>query len=148
LDLAGAVMPKQITVACHGPIAVSRKYRSPWEDVRLSWTGKPGRKKYHLVVSLFSKPSAVRYHRELTAHDGDGESDEQMHQSGLAIEAMDHGKRHLIMTGCDNLPDVYSPEEFIDRAEAERMIADVMRANGYENIRCKWKRPKFIITPI
>jgi len=71
-----------------------------------------------------------------------------MHQSGLAIEAMDHGKRHLIMTGCDNLPDVYSPEEFIDRAEAERMIADVMRANGYENIRCKWKRPKFIITPI
>jgi len=45
------------------------------------------------------------------------------------------------------MPNVYSPKPLIDRAEAELMIAEVMRYHGFDNIRCKWKRPKSIIIP-
>ena len=48
-------MPKKITVDCYGPIAHNKKYKSPWEDVWLSWTGKPGRTKYYLAPCLCSK---------------------------------------------------------------------------------------------
>lgn len=141
-------MSKKITVSCYGPIAVSRKYQSRWEDVSLSWTGKPARKKYQLVVSLFSKPAAERYHQELIAHKQDEGSNDKIDQSRLAIEAIDQGILHLIRDGGDNLPDVYTPKDVIDRNEAERMIAAVMKSRGFENIRCKWKRPKFIIYPV
>ncbi|MBN1569114.1 MAG: hypothetical protein JXA73_14790 [Acidobacteria bacterium] len=144
-------MPKKIRVSCYGPIAVSRRYRSPWEDVFLSWTGKPGRRKYHLMLSLISRKVAERDHQEDTmspVQSHDAKSSDLMRQSGPDIEAIALGKIHVIMNGSDNLPDVYTPKEYIDRAEAERMIAVVMRLHGFDSIRCKWKRPKFIITPV
>ena len=48
-------MSKEIKVNCRGQISISSKYESPWEDVWLSWKGKPGRKKYYSILRLSSK---------------------------------------------------------------------------------------------
>jgi len=48
-------MPKEIKVTCWGSIALSDKYKSYWEDVWLTWKGKPGRKKYYSILRLSSK---------------------------------------------------------------------------------------------
>jgi FAD synthase len=45
-------------------------------------------------------------------------------------------------------PTVYTASELIDRAEAERMIAVLMRTLGFNSIRFKWKRPRFIVRPM
>lgn len=143
-------MPKKITVASYGPIAVSSKYESPWEDVYLSWTAKPGRKKYRIAPCLCSKSEAEREHRinlKCRAENPEMDWSDDINHSTLALEAI--ALKGIYIDGPDSdIPNVYSPAEFIDRIEAERMIAEVMKLHGFNSIRCKWKRPKIVVIPV
>lgn len=143
-------MPKKITVKCYGPIGHNKTYQSPWEDVWLSWTGKPGRKKYYLAPTLCSKTSTI-YDQEINIEckkrNPNIDFDDDIKETQKAIDSINNGIIYI-----DNpkskLPNISSPKDYIDRAEAERMIAEVMKLHGYDSIICKWRRPKFVIIPI
>lgn len=143
-------MPKKITVDCYGPIAVGRKYQSPWEDVWLSWKAKPGRKKYYLAPCLIGKIDAEQSHElnlECVKIHPDTNWTEEIEQSKAAVEATSLGKI-FIADPESAIPNVYTPKDFIDRAEAEKMIACLMKLHGVKNIKCVWRKPRFIVVPM
>jgi len=141
-------MPKKITVKCYGPIGINKTYQSSWEDVWLSWTDKPGRKKYYLAPCLCSKTDLKRdYQIELELKE-DGILS-FLKQTEDALKFVNNNKIYVyVHNDYKNIPTIYSPKDFIDRAEAERMISEVMKLHGYDSIICKWKRPKTVIIPM
>jgi hypothetical protein len=46
-----------------------------------------------------------------------------------------------------NIPNIYTSAEWIDRAEAERMLRYYLASMGYHNVRFNWKRPDFVVNP-
>jgi hypothetical protein len=144
------LMPKKITVSCSGPIALSPKNQSPWEDVWLYWTGKPGRKRYCLGPWLCSKSHTEREYKSCLAFQADNHDldySEEIKQYGTALEAIRLGNIHIEDPN-GKMPNIYTPAEFIDRVEAERLIAFLMKLHGFENIHCKWLKPKMVIIPV
>ena len=143
-------MPKEIKVKCYGPITLSSNYESPWEDVWLSWKGKPGRKKYYLGPCLSSKTDAESEHEinlECQEKHPDIEWDEEIEKSRETLEVINNGEIY-IDDNHSTIPNVYSPKEFINRKEAERMIVKLLETRGVKNIKCNWLKPKMIIVPI
>lgn len=135
-------MPKKITVKCYGPIAVGREHRSSWEDVWLSWTGKPGRKKYYLGPTLVSRTALEQDHQiNIKCRFND-----EIVRTSEVLKQVLAGNSWVDWSN-PNIPTIYSPKEWIDRDEAERMIGELMLHHGFTSIRCKWKRPKMIIIP-
>jgi hypothetical protein len=57
-------MPKHVTIRCYDPIARDKFARQPWSDVWLSFTAKPGRKKYCFAPTLVSKVALERFSNE------------------------------------------------------------------------------------
>jgi hypothetical protein len=72
---------------------------------------------------------------------------EAVKQSKLALQTIGKGKIY-IDDPSSRIPNIYTPRELINRAEAERMIAEVMKLHGFDSIRCKWMRPKLLIIPV
>lgn len=139
-------MPKKILVRCHSPLAVDRKCDVEWSDVWLSWTDKPGRKKYYLAPCLCSKSSLdldIEVQNKCTADYPDLDWRDETEMLAKASEAVGAG-RIYIEDSPNGTPTIYSPMEYINRDEAERMIAEVMKLHGYNDIVCKWKRTKIV----
>jgi len=141
---------KKINVNCFGPIAVSKKYSSPWEDVWLSWTGKPGRKKYRLAPCLCGKLEAEQ-ELELTLECKEKypeiDWDEDIQKSELALMEISNGNIY-VEDPKDKITNIYTPKDCIDREEAEKMIRILMESHGFDLIRLKWNRPKLIVIPM
>ena len=53
-------MPKLITVRSYDPIAADKNYRQPWSDVWISFTGKPGRKRFRFGPTLVALPALIQ----------------------------------------------------------------------------------------
>jgi len=143
-------MSKKITVKCHGPIAANRKYKSLWEDVWLSWTGKPGRTKYYSAPCLIGKLNAEDDHElnlDCVKKYPETDWDDEIAQSKSAIEAISRGEIYIDDPKSD-IPNVYTSKDLIDRKEAELMIAEVMKLHGFKEIRYKWIRPKIVVIPM
>ena len=135
-------MPKKITARCHGPIAASKKYSSPWEDVWLSWTGKPGRKRYYLAPTLVSHYDIrieLEINQELQAKYGSS-YDSDVEEYTEILKYLDHQPYYHLPD--DKFPTVFTSSEAINRKEATRMIEYLMRSLGFNDIICKWKRLK------
>lgn len=141
---------KLITIRCYGPIAVNKQYKSLWEDIWLSWTGKPGRTKYYLGPTLLSKTEAYNEYElnlDCKKHHPEIDWEDEIRKSQIAINSIE-GDAIYIEDPADEIPNIYSPREYIDRVEAESMIAAIMKSKGFDKIRCKWVRPKLIIVPM
>jgi len=135
-------MPKKITVRCLGPIAASTKYSSPWEDVWLSWTGKPGRKKFYLapiLVSHYDTRIELEINKKLQAEHG-SLYDNDVEQYTEILKILDHKPYYHLPD--NTFPTVFTSSEVINREEATRMIEYLMRSLGFDDIMCKWKRLK------
>ena len=143
-------MSKEIKVRCYGPIAVSKQYESPWEDVWLSWKGKPGRKKYYLGPCLKSRTECksdleinLDCQKDYPEHDWS----DDIKRNKLALAAIKSGKI-FIDDNYPTIPDICSPKEFINRKEAEVMIGVVLKEMyDIKNIKCNWLKPNIIIIP-
>lgn len=142
-------MPKKITVKCYGPISINSEYKSPWEDIWLSWTDKPGRKKYYCGPTLICKPtleSDLKISLECKKDYIDG-FDKEIEEYTNALAILKHIDIYIPMFN-DDIPNIYTSKDYINRQEAERMIAELMKVYGYNDIVCKWKRSKFVIIPV
>ena len=139
-------MPKQIKVRCYGPITVDPDYPSLWEDVYLSWTQKPGRKRMEIAPCLVSKTDLIS---DLLTHknmqeDGAADFSEDIERLEKALSTIENG--HYYIYDKDNpLTDMCTPKEYIDKKEAEKMIRLIMIEYGYDNVKLKWERPKMVI---
>lgn len=126
-------MPK-INVTCYGPIANSKKSKSIWEDVWISWN-KPNRKgrkeKTHRGPCLCS----------LT--DLKNEPDPESPTVEILIQ-----QGYYIPDPNSEIPEIYTSKEYIDRQEAENMIVYLL-TNYYgmkeEHVWFKWKRTDLVI---
>ena len=137
-------MPKLITVRSSDPIAADKNYRQPFFDVWISFTGKPGRKKYKFGPTLVALP-ALKQDLEMArdANDADEIADCEKILKFLNDEDFYVAPR----SDEAEFPSIYTAREYIDRAEAERMIASFMRTLGFAVCRFKWRRPKFTMVP-
>ena len=143
-------MPKEIKVTCWGSIALSDKYKSYWEDVWLTWKGKPGRKKYYSILRLSSKTECesklkikLEYQKKYHYLDYINEID----VCEKILTSINNGQIYIDYM-YSNIPNVHSPKEFIDRKEAEVMIGVVLKEiYDIKNIKCNWLKPSIIIIP-
>lgn len=146
-------MPKKITVSCCGPIALGKRnnYEVPWEDVYLSWSGKPKGKKYRIAPVIVSKTDAEHEYKllkELQEENPDYDFSEEINILENALKHIKEYNQIYIHDPNDPLCAIYTPKEYIDRKEAERMIRELMVNHyGFNEIICKWKRPRLVILP-
>lgn len=149
-------MPKKIIVKCHGPISINSEYQSPWEDVWLSWTDKPRRTKYYCGPTLICKPTlesdlkiSLECKKDYADNNYDLQNgfDKEIEEYTNALAILEHIDIHIPIFN-DDIPNIYTSKDYIDRQEAERMIAELMKVYGYDDIVCKWKRSKFVIIPM
>ena len=138
-------MPKLITVRSYDPIAIDRKCRQPWSDVWISFTGKPGRKKYKFGPTLVAFPALIQdveLARYFSKADQIADCEKILKSlavnGDLYIETIHSGLAY---------PSIYTSRKYIDRAEAERMIGFFMRTLGFASCRFKWLRAKFTMVP-
>lgn len=144
-------MPKQKRVICrsHGAIAAGPQYHTHWEDVWLTWKGKPGRRIYRaapmiatradLEAELWIDRDVQKKHPEHDYSDDIRLAEELLSKLDAAPFARDNW----------DCPNVYTNAEAIDRAEAERMLAWFLEdAHGVRNPKFAWKKPEVIVQGI
>lgn len=143
-------MPKKIEIKCYGPIAVSKTAKCPWEDVYMYWTQKPGRKKKRMWVVLDTK---VNMEKDLESYkklqeEGDADFSEEISEFEKELKILETTD---IMVGTveDDYAELFTNNDFIDRNEAEKMMFKFLRYLGINNeLKFKWRRQNFIITPV
>ena len=143
-------MPKKIVCKCHEPIGISKKYKQPWSDVYISWTDKPGRKKYRLAPCLVSKPFAeadLKTNLEIQEKYKSLDFQTDIDECRSAIDWLENFDI-CVHNPNNSFPNIYTSKDYIDRHEAEKMIAELMKFYGYQNIKCKWKRVKLFVIPM
>jgi hypothetical protein len=141
---------KLIHVSCWGPIAFSNKYKSPWEDVWISWTGKPGRTKYRLapcLISLTDLKDNIELTQTLQKENPDIDWSDEIEELTNAFENTFLGNI-FVANPKDKLTNIYTPMEFITREEANNMIRELMKFYNFDKIRIKWSRPKMLVIPV
>jgi len=135
---------KLITVRSYDPIATDREYRQPWSDVWISFTGKPGRKRCKFGPTLVALPALIQ-DVELARSSGDVAETRDCER---ILRVLSRSNYYVEARSSEaGFPSIYTSRKYIDRAEAERMIAHFMSTLGVAACRCKWLRPKFTMVP-
>lgn len=141
---------KKIKVSCCGPIAFKDTYKSMWEDVWLTWTSKPGRKKNYLGPTLISFYDAIRECKQLVELQKDNPdldySEEIQEYNNLIKDSQSNG--FSISWVDKKCPTVITDKECINREEADKMINYLMQYFGFKKVTTKWTRPKLMIVPV
>ena len=144
-------MSKKIVCSCHEPIGISKDYEQPWSDTYLSWTGKPGRKKYGLAPTLIGKQAAIQDYKIscwlLEKYPDVKDYQDEKTQLESIIRVLEEEKTYVIIDVEKDLPTVYTYKDYINRKEAENMISELMKFKDYYDIKCKWKRVKIYVIP-
>jgi hypothetical protein len=146
-------MPKHVTIRCYDPIARYKLARQPWSDVWLSYTAKPGRKKYCFAPTLVSKPvleDDLRSAQEQQAKDPSSKHVEDVELAEKVLAIFASGGKHFVDVESSEAftPTIYTARSYIDRMEAEMMLGKFMRTLGYLDVTYKWLKPKILMTPV
>lgn len=142
-------MPKKIELNCYGPIAVDKTAECLWEDVYMYWTQKPGRKKKRVWAVLDAK---VNIKKDIDGYkrmneDGVVDVSEEIDEMEEILKEVEKGEIFVRIED-DDYVDIYTPKDFINREEAEKMMTEYLRKIGMNNeLRFKWRRTNFIIMP-
>jgi hypothetical protein len=143
---------KRVTVTCWEPMAVDPTAQQLWGDVWIRFKARPGRRAYSFGPCLCSRKDLER---DLAGFDSDA-------GATLADFSEDIAYVHSVLETLRNqpfwfnpdddmsrrgTPNIYTATDWIDRAEAERMLTYFMSTLGHHNPRFHWKRPKIIFQP-
>lgn len=137
---------KRIICRSHSVLAAGPHYQTYWDDVWLRWKGKPGRRTYYEAPML-----ASRAHLE-----GELSTDKAMQQKSpkhdWAIDIVYSEKMLAMLDAAPYVreegpcPNVYTNAEYIDRAEAERMLRWFLHeTHGITNPKFIWKKSDLIV---
>ncbi|MFW6046953.1 MAG: hypothetical protein ACOCP4_04115 [Candidatus Woesearchaeota archaeon] len=141
-------MPKKITVKSVSPIAAHRWYETLWDDVFLSWSCKPGRSVYKIAPMIGSRKDLEYQYEDmikLQKNASDYDYSKEINDIKKALDYINSYNKIYIENPNDPITEIYTPREYIDKNEAEKMISELMKHYGFNEIRCKWKRPKMFV---
>ncbi|MCA1566936.1 MAG: hypothetical protein LC803_15075 [Acidobacteria bacterium] len=146
-------MPKHVIIRCYDPIARHKFARQPWSDVWLSFTAKPGRKKYRFAPTLVSKVALegdLRSAREQQAKEAASDYAREIEIAENVLTFFANGGDYFVDAKSSDkyTPTIYTSRPYIDRAEAEVMLRKFMRTLGYLDVTYKWLKPKFLMIPV
>lgn len=141
---------KRVRVTCHSPFAVYPEAEEPWTDVWLAWKERPGRACRRAGPTLCGR-SNLEWDMEATAsciekHGPEGFDEDRDYERRIlaAIEA-----DGIATLDTENCPNIYTSRPYIDRAEAERMLAWwLARSHGIHNPRFDWRRPSVFVQSV
>jgi hypothetical protein len=150
------IMAKKIKVKCYGTVAVDKQAKSPWEDVYLEWTEKPGRKKRNIGLTVISKSNLemdLKINKELVAKFPECDIQKDIDYELKALKELEKNQVYIHAIASDypdrddykDLLEVFTSKEYLDRAEIDRLIGIVADRYGYPHVVTKWKRPSFFV---
>jgi hypothetical protein len=169
--MSGAV--KKVYVRCHEPIAACKDAQQGWSDCYLQF--KVRRKTVYKGPTFRSRGDVlaeVELSKKMLAKHESGESlsleickaldmevpsaesmaaatRESLAEESALLAELDGSSGILVKRKDEGCPDVYTSKDWIDRAEAERMITALMAEYGVTSFRQKWKHPGgFLIHPV
>lgn len=148
-------MGKLVKCKGHGPL---QNWGWPdllvgWEDVWISWSCKPGRKTAYrgpTLIGMVDLKSEIYFHGELVKEYPEEPSYQEDLDSLLsAKEQLLAGKPFVVEGGNKNCDSIYTAKDWINRAEAEKMLAYYLReTEGMKDVRFKWVRAKRLVMPM
>lgn len=134
---------KRVRLFCHGALSAGPQYQTHWEDVWLRWKGKPGRKLYYAGPCLCTRAdleSHLVIDRDLVRQYPGGWHDKNVAVSETLLAILD---RQAFAVDDYDCPNVYTNADFIDRAEAERMLVWFLKErHGVTNPKFVWQKNK------
>ncbi len=145
---------KTIRMFCYGPITLSPKYESPWEDV---WIKYHQRRKVisegPCVVGTIELDSQIRLEESLMKDHPSEWRDEHLKDLLRIKSEFSEGNRFALLdlTMQSGTPDIFVNQEWITRSTAEEAIAWYLRKKGVlkTNPRFRWwKNKDLIISPV
>lgn len=142
-------MKKKVRVFCHEPIALDPTFQQIWADTHITFKSRPGRTVRAYGPTLCSRTDLER---DIMVSDSQAvlQGGEYLAVLKQTLRRLDEGERFVSpdVSGADEgVPAIYTAAEWIDRAEAERMLEFLMATLGYKDVRFQWSRPKFVFSP-
>jgi len=122
------------------------RYQSPWEDVWIRWREK--RKRKYAGTTLMGMKSLefdLRCYTE-TETEYEGKDDDAKETQKLIERVKWHRIWHDV-DGPTDVPDIYTSDDYITRAIAERMIAFYL-GEDHGHLKFRWKRPAIMVVPV
>lgn len=145
---------KRVHCFGHGVLNAGARYRTAWQDVWLRWKGSD-RKWYGSAPCVLSYPEAV-FDKLSAEADATCETDpvkrprreEYLAHHQAAIAQLDAHEYHIENANPD-CPNVKTWAPYIDRAEAERMLAHLLEVRfGVKHPKFVWRRHKSKYGPV
>jgi hypothetical protein len=138
-----SVAKKTIHCKGHGPLQAGPHYEVGWEDVWLSWRGKPGRRWYYaapMIASRSDLEGELYITRKCALENPGLDFSDEIGYSERMLGQLDNAPYAADDTDC---PNVYTNADVINRAEAERMLAWFLRErHGIKNPKFAWRKSK------
>jgi hypothetical protein len=127
--------------------------RQPWSDVRISFVAEPGGQTIEFEPTLVSHARLERdldferdYQRKHPREDGST----TIERLATLVEHFNNGAEFYVdnKSTDDKIPEIYTRHEFIDQAEAERMLAHFLGTRGIKDVGFQWIWPDIVCPPI
>lgn len=137
---------KRVRVTNDEPMAVEPDWPQAWADVYIRFKVRPGRRERFLGPTLYSRPelratiASDRARGDLRDVDRLVAVDSRLDWEGIVLSPV---------PDAPDIPDIYTTADAITRAEANRMLAVLMRELGYGRCKFAWRRlpNRFVVTP-
>jgi len=123
-----------VTIECHEPMGRDRLVRQPWSDVSATFISEPGGTTYRFEPTLVSR---ARLEQDLI---------HQKHKLDKILKSLNEGAEFYVDARSpeDSIPDIYTRKDYIDQAEAERMLVYFLGTRGFTDLGFQWVWPEFI----
>jgi len=152
------MVKKTIRLFCYGPITISNKVKSGWEDVWIQY--KVGKKKLKKEgPTLISYPDLIqdiKSNKDMLEKNKNALWAESVKENlkifEIAKSCLDNDNQFTMFKD-DSYPDIpviITRKEWINKEHAEEMITWYLRKIGVlkSEPRFRWNKPKFIINPV
>ena len=146
-------MSTLITIECWEPMGRDRSVRQPWSDVRISFVAEPGGETIEFEPTLVSHARLERdlnFEREHQRKHPEQTDSETIKRLAPIVEHFNNGAEFYIDSDSadDKVPEIYTSREFIDQAEAERMLVHFLGTQGIKDVGFQWIWPDIVCPPI
>ena len=141
---------KRIHVTCHSAFAVYPKAAEPWADVWLAWKERPGRACRRTGPTLCGKAN-LEWDMQITndciaKHGPEDHAEGQEYERRILAAVEADG---IATLDTENCPNIYTARPYIDRSEAEKMLAWwLARAHSIRNPKFIWRRPSAFVQSV
>lgn len=126
--------------------------QTAWADVWISWvTGRRGKREYlgPTLIGKYDLKGELMMMRELLAkYPNCREYAREVKLYERILGGFEQGKTVYVERRKDGCPNLYTAARFIDRAEAERMIAALVKTKGIDRPVFRWVEPEIVVGEI